>query len=241
MSFRSPEYEKEQTNISGMHALQPQMKVTRLTILVAGESKALVEHPVRGLLIVVVTIILVLLGVGMATNEISLPTKTVTVSETTTSSQNVVGTMVSRSSSGEGIYIVGVDFNGGNVTVNIGDSGGGVPIPPGYGDTGVMGQFIAAIIIQDGSVYYHYNWNCQLNTPCATAPGPYRYFTLTQKASSLNSEWNLGNNSLVPDMDSTGGSVAAGMIFPWASGRTYNIYIQNTDNSIVYQASFGAP
>ena len=204
-----------------------------------GGSRAGAEHPERQLLAIVVVIILVLLGVGFATKEISLPTQTLTVTSTTT--QNVaVGALATQSSAGEGNFILSVDFIGTNVTVNIGDSGGGVPIPPGYGDTGVMGQFIAAIIIQDGSVYYHYNWNCQLSTPCATAPGPNRYFTLTQKASSLNVAWNLGNSSLVPDMDSTGGTVAANMIFPWTSGSSYNIFIQSIDNSIVYQSSFRA-
>lgn len=81
-----------------------------------------------------------------------------------------VSSLAQSSTGGGGLYIVGVEFTGSNVTVNIGDSGGGVPIPPGYGDTGVMGQYFGAIIIQDGSVYYHYNWNCQLSTPCATAP-----------------------------------------------------------------------
>lgn len=152
-----------------------------------------------------------------------------------------VSSLGQSSTAGGGLYIVGVEFSGGNVTVNIGDYGGGVPIPPGYGDTGVMGQYFGAIIIQDGSVYYHYNWNCQLSTPCATAPGPNRYFTLTQKTSSLNLTWNLGNSSLVPDMDSTGGSVAAGMVFPWTSGASYTIYLQSNNNSIVYQASFVAP
>lgn len=210
-----------------------------MATLTAGQSKAGAQHLTRNLLITVVVIILVLLGAGIATNEFSLPTKTVTA--TTTSTQNeVVGALVTQSSAGEGNFILSVDFIGTNVTVNIGDSGGGVPIPPGYGDTGVMGQFIAAIIIQDGSVYYHYNWNCQLSTPCATAPGPNRYFSLTQKTSGLNVAWNLGNTSLVPDMDSTGGSVAANMIFPWQSGSSYNIYIQSNDNSIVYQGSFRA-
>src|SRR5579859_5501360 len=101
----------------------------------------------RNLLTTVLVIILVLLGVGLATNEVSLPTRTVTVNHTTTTTQSVViGALVSKSSAGEGNYIVSVDFVGSNVTVNIGDSGGGVPIPPGYGDTGVLGQFIAAII-----------------------------------------------------------------------------------------------
>jgi hypothetical protein len=152
-----------------------------------------------------------------------------------------VSSLAQSSTAGGGLYIVGVEFTGSNVTVNIGDSGGGVPIPPGYGDTGVLGQYFGAIIIQDGSVYYHYNWNCQLDTSCSTAPGPNRYFTLTQKTSSLNVAWNLGNSSLVPDMDSTGGSVAAGMIFPWTSGASYTIYLQSNDNSIVYQATFTAP
>jgi hypothetical protein len=187
----------------------------------------------RGKLIgVFLVIVLVLFGIAVATNELPLSflTRTVTVSRTVTTSQT----------SGAGIYIVGVMFSGSNVSVNIGDSGGGVPIPPGYGDTGVTGQFIAAIVIPDGSVYYHYNWNCQLNTPCSTAPGPFRYFNLTQKTSSLNVAWNLGNSSLVPDMDSTGGSVSAAVVFPWTSGGTYNVYVESTDSSIVYQASFTA-
>jgi hypothetical protein len=145
------------------------------------------------------------------------------------------------STSGGGLYIVGVSFSGNNVTVNLGNSGGGVPTPPGYGDTGVTARFIGAIIIQHGSNYYHYNWNCQLNTPCALAPGPYRYFTLTQMTSSVNVTWNLGNSSLVPDILSVGGSLSASMVFPWTSGENYTIYIQSNDNSIVYQASFTAP
>jgi hypothetical protein len=140
-----------------------------------------------------------------------------------------------------GLYIASVDFSGGNVTVNLGNSGGGVPTPPGYGDTGVTGQFIGAIIIQDGSVYYHYNWNCQLNTPCALAPGPFRYFTLTQKDSGVTVAWNVGNSALVPDILSVGGSLSAGMIFPWTSGANYMVYLQSNDNLIVYQASFTAP
>jgi hypothetical protein len=145
-----------------------------------------------------------------------------------------------KSESGGGLYITSVKFSGNNVTVNLGNSGGGVPTPPGYGDTSVTAQYIGAIIIQDGAVYYHYNWNCQLNTPCALAPGPFRYFTLTQMTSTVNVAWNLGNSAIVPDILSVGGSLSAGMIFPWTSGTNYMIYLQSNNNSIVYQASFTA-
>jgi prefoldin subunit 5 len=150
-------------------------------------------------------------------------------------------TTSTSSTIGGGLYIVSVAFSGNNVTVNLGNSGGGVPTPPGYGDTGVTARFIGAIIIQYGSVYYHYNWNCQLNTSCALSPGPFRYFTLTQMTSGVNVTWNLGNSSLVPDILSVGGSLSAGMILPWTHGANYTIYLQSNDNSIVYQASFTAP
>ena len=170
------------------------------------------------------------------------------LSSITTQLQNITQSLSSLTQqvsslaqSGVGLYIVSVEFSGSNVTVNLGNSGGGVPTPPGYGDTGAIARYIGAIIIQDGSVYYHYNWNCQLNTPCALSPGPYRYFTLTGTTSSVNATWNLGKSSLVPDILSVGGSLDAGVIFPWTSGGSYTIYIQSNSNLIVYQASFTAP
>jgi hypothetical protein len=152
-----------------------------------------------------------------------------------------VSSLAHGTSSAGGLYIDNVEFSGNNVTVNLRNSGGGVPTPQGYGDTGTTARFIGAIVIQSGPIYYHYNWNCQLNTPCALAPGPFRYFTLTQMTSGVNVAWNLGKGSLVPDILSVGGSLLAGMIFPWKSGATYTIYLQSNDNSIVYQASFTAP
>ncbi len=168
---------------------------------------------------------------------------------TTTTRANSVSSLaqevssLAQSSTGVtvGLYIASVEFSGTNVTVDVRNSGGGVPIPEGYGDTGVPGRFIGAIIIQDGSGFYHYNWNCQLNTPkCALQPGPFRYFTLTQETSSLDSTWNLGNSSLVPDILSVHGILAASMIFPWTSGVSYTVYLQSNDDSIVYHASFVA-
>jgi hypothetical protein len=157
-----------------------------------------------------------------------------------TTTQTVTFTQTPSLGTG-GLYITSVAFSGSNITVTLGNSGGGVPTPPGYGDTGVTARYVAAIIISSGPKYYHYDWNCQLNTPCALAPGPYRYFTLTGTTSSLNKPWNLGNSSLVPDILSVRGELSAVMTFPWQAGGTYTIYLQSNDNSIVYQQTVTAP
>ena len=193
---------------------------------------------IRVMTTVIVALIIAvgLLGYGYYTTSTSLAS----TSKQNSSLEQQVSSLMQKSESGGGLYITSVKFSGNNVTVNLGNSGGGVPTPPGYGDTSVTAQYIGAIIIQDGAVYYHYNWNCQLNTPCALAPGPFRYFTLTQMTSTVNVAWNLGNSAIVPDILSVGGSLSAGMIFPWTSGTNYMIYLQSNNNSIVYQASFTA-
>jgi hypothetical protein len=161
---------------------------------------------------------------------------TVTVTSTVTST---VTPATTTNTTSEGLYISNVNFSGGNVTIDLGNSGGGIPTPSGYGDTGVTARYIGAIIIQNGSSYYHYNWNCtRLNSSCALAPGPDRYFSLSGVTPSLNESWNLGKTSIIPDILSVGGTMDVNVIFPWTSNMNLTVYIQSDNDSMVYQHVF---
>lgn len=138
------------------------------------------------------------------------------------------------------LYITSVAFNGGNITVSVSNSGGGTPIV-GYGNTGQIARWLGSIIIYDGHYYSRWAWPCNPNDPCATAPGPWRYFAFEGNSSTLNVAWNQGSGTYYGAPMTVHGLMSVPIIYHWAPGTTYTVYLEDVNDTIVYQQTVTAP
>lgn len=150
-----------------------------------------------------------------------------------TASQTSTTTVFPRPATGS-LYITSIEFSSGNVTVTVSNSGGGTPIV-GYGNTGKLARWLGSIIIYDGKVYSRYAWPCPPSESCAVAPGPWRYFAFEGTSTTLDVQWNSGPSIYYGAPMTIGGLMSVPLSYNWTRGASYTVFLEDTNNTIVYQ------
>ncbi len=156
------------------------------------------------------------------------------------STVNTIQTAITSTVPPAGLYIASVVFGGENVTVSVSNSGGGTPIV-GYGNTGQIARWFGSIIIFNGTLYSRWAWSCPPSDSCSTAPGPWRYFTFEGTSTTLDVPWNQGPGTYYGAPMTVGGLTSVPLTYKWTPGATYQVYLEDLNNTIVYEQTAIAP
>lgn len=139
----------------------------------------------------------------------------------------------------QGLYIQGITFQNGNVTVSVSNAGGGTPWASAQGR---IARGVGSILVYDGKLYYRYDWECAPTQPCNTAPGPWRYFTFEGTSTSLHVPWNQTSGGVAYGLPMTvNGLASIPLNYQWKPNAQYTVYLEDVENNIVDQVTIRAP